>query len=90
MQCHDNFPRINVPDFKLLSNGPISDLRMLRNQGKVFQGAVLGSFPYVLMEGLNQAGITQTPNLLVHCIISMAVSICTELPQMLSLHPSYS
>ena len=53
MQCHDNFPRINVPDFKLLSNGPISDLRMLRNQGKVFQRAVLESFPYVLMEGHN-------------------------------------
>ena len=53
MQCHDNFPRINVPDFKLLSNGPISDLRMLRNQGKVFQRAVLESFSYVLIEGHN-------------------------------------
>ena len=33
MQCHDNFPRINVPDFKVLSNSPIADLRLLRNQG---------------------------------------------------------
>ena len=48
MQCHDNFPRINVPDFKLLSNGPLSDLRMLRNQGTVFQRTVL-EFPSYLM-----------------------------------------